>query len=305
MLTCDEYLMPGSLAEAFDLIERHRGAYRLVAGASDLLAYAREGRGGDLHVPALIDLTRVAELGGFERRGSRIVLGANTTIGDFLACPALRAATPVMRHCAGWFADDQIRAQATLVGNLVNASPAADGLPPMLALNATVTFRRRVGVGVEERTVPVEAFMTGPGRTCLPPDAIVTAIECDVLDGYGTAFEKVGHRRSLVISTVCLAALVQVDGASGRLTDVRLALAAVGPVPQRLRAIERRLVGQPADRPSIEAAVREPGDWVQSRTRQAYRREVVRNFIVRGLVNALAEIGMPAGGSTTEEAQHV
>ena len=143
MLNCDEYLMPESLDEAFDLIERHAGRYRIVAGATDLLPWAREGRAGDVHYPVLIDISRVPELDGVERRGDRLRLGANTTFADFLNDAELREALPIMPHVAVWFADDQIRELATLAGNLINASPAADGTPPMIALNGTVTLECR------------------------------------------------------------------------------------------------------------------------------------------------------------------
>lgn len=304
MLTCDEYLMPESLAAAFEMIERHRGGYRLVAGATDTLPYAREGRGGDVHYPAVVDLGRVAELDGVERRGDRIRLGANTPIAAFLRDPLLQAELPVMRHCAVWFADDQIREQATVGGNLINASPAADATPPLLAMNATVTFERRIGGERRAETVPLEDFVTGPGRTVLPRDAILTTIECDAMAGYGSAFEKVGHRRSLVISTVCVAALVQVDRAERRFGDVRLALGAVAPVPRRLREIERRLAGRPLTPATIRDAIDAAPDLVRSRSRQAYRREVVRNFIIRAIADALAEAGAALSEDLHQELSH-
>ena len=292
MLNCDEYLMPESLDEAFDLIERHAGRYRIVAGATDLLPWAREGRAGDVHYPVLIDISRVPELDGVERRGDRLRLGANTTFADFLNDAELREALPIMPHVAVWFADDQIRELATLAGNLINASPAADGTPPMIALNGTVTLECRRDGARRRRELDLTGFVTGPAPTRIKPGEILTAIECDALAGYGSAFEKVGHRRSLVISTVCVAALVKLDEAGAVFEDVRLALAAVGPVPVRLTECEEFLVGRPATADVIEEASRLPIERVQSRTRQDYRREVVENFVARALTDALAELGV-------------
>lgn len=292
MLNCDEYLMPGSLSEAFDLMERHDGGYRIVAGATDLLPWAREGRAGDVHYPALIDISRIPELKGAKLHDGRLRMGANTTFADFLDDPFLRKMLPVMPHVSVWFADDQIREQATLAGNIINASPAADGTPPMIALNGVVTLQSRRNGTQHERSLPIVDFVTGPAATRIEDGEILTAIECDALPGYGTSFEKVGHRRSLVISTVCVACLVKLDEDQSHFEDVRLSLAAVGPVPSRLSQCEAFLIGKPVDAQVIREAARLPVDLVQSRTRQEYRREVVFGFVERAIVDALQELGV-------------
>ena len=132
MLLCDEYGTPQTLSEAFDMIEAHRGRYRLVAGATDLLPWAREGRAGDVHIPVLIDIARIPELRERSVSDTRVRLGAATPIQRFLDDPMLGCAMPAMPRCAVWFADDQLREAATIGGNIVNASPAADGTPPLL-----------------------------------------------------------------------------------------------------------------------------------------------------------------------------
>jgi carbon-monoxide dehydrogenase medium subunit/xanthine dehydrogenase FAD-binding subunit len=292
MLTCDDYLMPDTLDAALDLVATHGHQCRVVAGATDTLPWAREGRAGDVHVPVIVDVGEVAEMKGYARDGDRLRLGANVTFADFLDDPVLGELLPVMPYVAVWFADDQIRAQATLAGNIVNASPAADGTPAMIALDAEVTLERKDGAGRARRTMKLTDFVRGPGQTALEAGELLTAIECDVLPGYGAAFEKVGHRRSLVISTVCVAALVKLDAATARFEDVRLGLAAVGPVPVRLAECETHLIGAPVDRASIRAAAALVDDRIQSRTRHAYRREVLANFVERAIDDALATLGV-------------
>src|SRR5262245_43817465 len=120
MLTCDIYLSPKSLAAAFDAIAAYPG-HRLIAGATDTYPWAREGRAGDVHVPALIDVSSIAELRERTFTDKRVRLGAATPIQRFLDDPELARALPCMPRCAVWFADDQIRAQATIGGNIVNA----------------------------------------------------------------------------------------------------------------------------------------------------------------------------------------
>lgn len=145
-------------------MDAHSGRYRLVAGCTDILPWARPARAGDVHNPALIDLGRVAELQGVERRGERIRLGAGTTFQQFLEDPFLRIHLPVMPKCAIWFADDQIRQQATLAGNLVNASPAADGTPPMVAMDGAVTLVSRRNGTMGQRELPLSEFVIGPAE---------------------------------------------------------------------------------------------------------------------------------------------
>ncbi len=290
MLTFDHYLTPKSLDEAFDVLQRMPAA-RLLAGATDLLPWAREGRAGDVHLPAVVDLSRIPALGGISQEGARIRIGATTPISALQRHPLLMQQAPVLGACALWFADDQIREQATVGGNLVNASPAGDTQPALLALNTRVTLVRRGGDRLLERSVPLSEFILGPSRTMLQPGEILLRMEFDALPDHGVAFEKVGHRRSLAISTVCLATLVHLD-ANKRIDDLRIAIGAVGPVPERLTDIEDLLTGViPTPAALRDASVR-VADRVRSRSRQSYRREVLSNFVERSLAAAIAHAGL-------------
>ncbi|HKA80008.1 MAG TPA: FAD binding domain-containing protein [Xanthobacteraceae bacterium] len=291
MLLCDEYLTPATLDEAFDAMARTAGRHRIVAGATDTLPWAREGRAGDVHVPVLIDVAKIPELRERSVDERRVRIGAATPIQRFLDDPALARALPCMPRCAVWFADDQIRESATIGGNIVNASPAADGTPGLIAHEAHVELAKRQGGGITRRRVKLDQFVTGPGRTALEPGELLVAIECDALPGYGGSFEKVGHRRSLVISLVCLAALVKLDAAGRAFEDVRLAIAGIGPVPKRLADVEAFLRSHPVSAERLEQAADMPVELVASRTRQGYRREVVRGFMLRGLINAVQRAG--------------
>ena len=291
MLLCDEYLTPATLDEAFDAIARNAGRYRLVAGATDTLPWAREGRAGDVHVPVLIDVARIPELRERSVDERRVRIGAATPIQRFLDDTALARALPCMPRCAVWFADDQIRESATIGGNIVNASPAADATPGLIAHDAYVELATRQGGVITRRRLKLDQFVTGPGQTALAPGELLVAVECDALPGYGGSFEKVGHRRSLVISLVCLAALVRLDAAGRAFEDVRLAIAGIGPVPKRLPEVEAFLRSGPLSAERLEQAADMPVGLVASRTRQAYRREVVRGFVMRGVINAVQRAG--------------
>lgn len=291
MLTCDNYLTAATLADAFDAMEAYRGRYRLIAGATDILPWAREGRAGDVHIPVLIDIASIPELNIRERSGGTVRLGAATRFQRFLDDKLLVQALPSMPFCAVWFADDQIRESATIGGNLVNASPAADGTPALLAHDARVTLASRNDGKVQLRTMPLSEFAIGPSKTTLGTDEILVEVACPALPKHGGAFEKVGHRRSLVISTVCVAALTQIDDSGDRFADVKLAVAGIGPVPRRMSTIEAELKGKPISASLLEDAAGTAGDLVASRSRQDYRREVVRGFVLRALINAAKRAG--------------
>jgi len=303
VLTFDHYLTPTTLDSAFDALERIPGA-RIVAGATDLLPWAREGRAGDVHLPALVDVSRIPQLLGVSVERGRVHMGAATPIAAFQNDPLLQRHAPVLGCCAVWFADDQIREQATVGGNLVNASPAGDSQPALLAMNAGVTLARREGGQILERSMPLSEFILAPGQTQLRPHEIMTRLQMDAVPGHGAAFEKVGHRRSLVISTVCLAALVRLDWARRRIEDCRIAIGAVGPVPERLADVERLLVGQAPASELVRQAAGLAADRVRSRSRQEYRREVLVNFVERALAAALGHAGLELV-RLPKEASHV
>lgn len=287
MLTCDTYNMPTTLRHALELWSEAPEGSRLVSGATDILPWAREGRAGDVHIPSLIDVTRVAEFEGHSVANGRIRLGANTVYQDFLTDGVLKNLLPCMPYCAIWFADDQIREQATLAGNLANASPVADGTPAVVALNGTIELARLENSEIKTRVFTVYDFILGPGQTVLKPGEIITSVSLDAVGGYGGSFQKVGQRRSLVISVACCAALVKADITGRFFDDVRLALGGVGPRPMRLNAVESRLRGEKISRQTINAAAQLAADEVASRSRKEYRRSVVIGFVKAGIEEAL------------------
>ena len=291
MLTFDHYFTCRTLEEAFDALDRVPGA-RIVAGATDLLPWARDGRAGDVHLPALVDVSRIPELGELSVTGGRIRMGAATPIAAFQHDARLLAEAPVLARCAVWFADDQLREQATIGGNIVNASPAGDSQPALLALNAQVHLARRAAGAIRRRTMPLAAFILGPSKVDLQEGEILTGFDLEAVPGWGGAFEKVGHRRSLVISTVCLAALARLDWGKRRVEELRVAIGAVGPVPRRLPDVEALLAGKAPTPALLRDAAELATDQVRSRTRQEYRREVLVNFIERGIQSALAQAGL-------------
>jgi N-methylhydantoinase B len=233
-----EYLRPTSLAEAIAL--KASRPLMVVAGATDHFPAAvgraawGGGAGGDL-----LDITGVPGLRGIGEEGGVWRFGALTTWTD-VARARLPDRFDGLRQAALEIGGIQVQNAGTLAGNICNASPAADGVPCLLALDATVEAASVGGV----RRIPMADFITGYRRTALAPDEIVTAIEVPVGGGRG-GFVKLGARRYLVISIAMVAAVVD-TGDDGRIRQARVAIGACGPKAVRLAALEAWLAGRPA-----------------------------------------------------------
>lgn len=233
------YLRPRSLPEALEAAAD--GSRLVVAGGTDVYP-AHVTR--PIERPVL-DISRVSGLRGIGRDdavgGWR--LGSLTTWTDVAEASSLPAAFDGLRAAARQVGGRQIQNQGTIAGNIVTASPAADGTPNLLVLDAVVEVASAAR-GV--RRVPVREFVTGYRSTLLAPDELVTAVVVpDPPAGARSTFHKLGSRAYLVISIVSVAALVVVD--DGVVRDARVAVGACAPVPSRLVALEAALVGRPAD----------------------------------------------------------
>ena len=228
------YRRPGDLAEALDVLARDRPT--VLAGGTDVFA-ARDA--GSLDAPVL-DLSRLVDLRAIRGGPAGWRIGALATWSD-LAAAALPPGLTCLQQAAREIGGRQIQNRGTLGGNLCNASPAADGVPPLLALDARVELASGRGT----RELAVAEFVLGNRRTALAPDELLTAVRVPAAsDTARSVFLKLGHRRYLVISVVMLAAFADVDDAD-RVTRIGIAVGACSAAACRLTALEQRLLGAP------------------------------------------------------------
>ena len=231
------YLRARDLGGALDALAD--GRLSLLAGGTDWYP-ARVGR--SLHGEHVLDLGGLAELRGVSEAGDQWRIGALTTWSDLLAAP-LPACFDGFKRAAREVGGVQVQNTGTLAGNLCNASPAADGTPNLLVLDAEVELCSRRGT----RCLPVAEFVTGNRRTARRPDELVSALLVPKLPGAArSGFLKLGARRYLVISIVMVAVVVVPD-AAGRVIDARVAVGACSEVAMRLPAVESALRGQMLD----------------------------------------------------------
>jgi CO/xanthine dehydrogenase FAD-binding subunit len=274
------YLRPTELEEALAALAA--GPRVVLAGGTDFYP-ARVGK------PLDDDVLDITALGGLRRiadEGDRHRIGALTTWSD-----VIRANLPPwfdgLKLAAREVGGAQVQNAGTVVGNLCNASPAADGVPCLLALDATVELASAGG----GRTISLAEFITGNRKTTRRGDELVTAIGIPKPRNPARAvFLKLGARRYLVISIVMVAAVVE-RGADGAVAAARIAVGSCSAVAKRLHGLERRLVGRPLDRGLAEVveegdvSVLSPIDDVRGSA--AYRRDAARTLVCR----ALADLG--------------
>lgn len=245
------YLQPRALDEALAALALTPRA--ILAGGTDFYP-ARVGRPVD-DTP-LIDITRIDALRGIVAEADGWRIGAATTWTDVLAAPlpsALRGLQLAAREVGGV----QIQNTGTVAGNLCNASPAADGVPALLALDASVELASVRG----KRVVPLAAFITGPRRTVRSNDELVTAVLIPRWSSAARAsFLKLGARKYLVISIAMVAATIEPD-AAGKVQRAAIAIGACSPVALRLPALEARLLGRSLDAALADAV--QAGDFAQ------------------------------------------
>ncbi len=270
------YLRPERLEDALDALGS-RGL-TVLAGGTDFYP-ARVGQALDEDV---LDITALAELQGIRDGGDHWRLGAGVTWSALREAglpPCFDGLKAAAREIGGL----QVQNAGTVVGNLCNASPAADGAPNLMALDAHVELAGAQG----RRSLPVEDFMTGNRETQRRPDELVTAIRIPKpAVGTVSGFAKLGARRYLVISIVMLGIVIEPEG--GRVGSARLAVGACSPVARRLRELEAALEGRALDgglgealeNTHLEAALT-PIDDI--RATAAYRREAAATLIRREL----------------------
>jgi CO/xanthine dehydrogenase FAD-binding subunit len=273
------YLRPAKLDEALDALAA--GAFTVLAGGTDHYP-ARVGRNPEERI---LDLTALAALRGIARTATGWRIGATTTWSDVIEAP-LPPLLDVLKLAAREVGGVQIQNAGTVAGNLCNASPAADGVPALLALDAAVELASRRGV----RTLQLEEFIVGPRKTACQADEIVTALLVPAPRYEGRSdFLKLGARKYLVISIAMVAVVLEVEDSVVR--QARVAVGACSPVALRLRNLEIALAG--SSLAGSAACVRaehfdvlEPIDDV--RASADYRRHAAR-VIVRRALERLAE----------------
>jgi carbon-monoxide dehydrogenase medium subunit len=280
-------LRPASRAEALDALARHGETARIVAGGTDVLV---ELQRGVKPTETLIDVSALRELKYVRRepettaRQETIAIGGLATHNDVLAAPFARSAMlPLAQACAEVGAP-QIRARATIAGNIVTASPANDTIAALIALDAEVVL---ISSARGERVLPLDDFYTGFRATRLAPDELIREIRFPALHTSRRGiFLKLGLRRAQAISVIDVAVVLSLDHADTA-GDARIALGCLAPTVVRARAAEAFLLGKRLDAATCPEAGRraceDASPIADVRGSAEYRRTTLAALITRAL----------------------
>ena len=269
------YVRPRTLDEAVQVLETP--GMQILAGGTDFYP-AHVGR--TVTAPVL-DITGIREIAGITTSADHVRIGAGATWSQLIATP-LPACFDALKAAAREVGSIQIQNRATIAGNLCNASPAADGVPPLLTLDAEVELLSRAGM----RRLPLEEFITGNRMTERKANEILSAIIVPLTIDGPSAFVKLGARRYLVISIAMVAAVIERDG-KGAVAQAQIAVGSCSAVARRLRELEQRLYGAPCKLglgDLVEAdhlAALSPIDDL--RATAAYRRDAARTLVARAI----------------------
>jgi CO/xanthine dehydrogenase FAD-binding subunit len=269
------FLRPRSLQEAIDALATP--GIQILAGGTDFYPAL-----GDRHLSApVLDITAIGELSGIREESGAFRIAGGTSWSQLVATP-LPSCFDALKAAAREVGSIQIQNRGTIAGNLCNASPAADGVPPLLALDAEVELISRSGT----RRLELAEFITGNRKTERRPDELLSAVLVPRTIEGPSVFLKLGARRYLVISIAMVAAILEGDG-KGRVGKARIAIGSCSAVARRLPELERALIGAPMSQgigdlvEPLHLASLSPIDDV--RATASYRRDAARTLVARAL----------------------
>ena len=276
-----ELIAPGELQAVVALLADEPGKWLPIAGGTDVMVQYSAGK---LSARKLVSIANLTELQTIDVLPDEIRIGAGCTYSSLRSHNVIAAEFSLLASAARWTGGIANQNRGTLGGNIVNASPAADSLPALLAYEAELILISVRG----ERRVPYLGFHTGYKKMQLAPDELIRAV-ClrREFSSYLHYARKVGARNAQAISKVCVAAVGRLGVNQLLVEDIRIALGSVAPVPIRLTEVERLVKGKPIDaellrlvRSAVASAI-QPIDDIRSTAR--YRAAVAGNLVVEFL----------------------
>jgi xanthine dehydrogenase FAD-binding subunit len=276
------YMAPRSLPEALEILQERAGEVKVLAGGTDLLVQMKEGTARPAH---LLDISGLDALRGIRRQQGHLWIGPLTTHHELAHSGLVQEHGLALAQGAGEVGSPQIRHRGTIGGNIANASPAADTVPPLVVLEAEV----EISSGSSSRWMAVESLLTGPAQTALRSEELITAVRFPLHPRNSRSrYDKFGSRNALSIAVASVAVAAATD-ASGQLAEVRIALGSVGPTVLRASGAEDLLAGEGLSEDLIVRAAASAGQQCcpidDIRGSAWYRRQLVSALLARMLLS--------------------
>lgn len=279
-----QYHAPSSVAEAVKLLDDYGFEATILAGGTDLLPKMKQALIKPLHV---VNLKRIPELAGVHEEATQIRIGALTRLRDLEHNTIVTEKLPLLHDAVVAIGSVQIRNMATIGGNLCNASPAADSAQALIALGSYANIAGPLG----ERSVDLERFFTGPGKTVLGRGELLTSITLPYPEeNCSGVFLKLG-RTSLDLATVSISVGAKVSREV--IESIRVVMGAVAPTPLRLRNVEQHLIKKKLTEEIIEEAGRLVAESIKPitdiRGTAEYRRLASKGLALEALTRILED----------------
>ena len=270
-----QLISPASLGEALDVLARNEGKWKPFAGGTDLMVLLEAG---NLPHKNYLNIWNLPELRGIEVTDTHVTLGALTTYTEVQNNEVLREEFPMLCQAASETGGLAIQNRGTIGGNIVNASPAADSLPALLAYDADLELVSAKG----SRTIPYHSFHTGYKQMNIRPDELLRSIRLPRPTKESKHYyRKVGTRKAQAISKVCFAGVARMN--ADQIADVRIALGSVAPIPVRCvqteGALRNQVVGAEALAAAKSALMAEIAPIDDLRSTRDYRLRVSLNLL--------------------------
>ena len=283
-----EYVAPKEVGEVCSLLQRHETNAQVLAGGTDLLVSMKQRSRSPRYVIGLKQVPDLDRLSYQDKEALR--LGPLVTHQILVEDPVIRKRFGGLWTACSKIGTPQIRNMGTVGGNLCNGSPSADCAPPLIAFQAVVKV-----IGVKgERSLPLEEFFLGPGKTALQAGEILIEIVVPCPPSRsGLVYVKLPARTAVDIAAVGVAAYITLDGKNEVCRDVRIVMGAVAPTPIRSRKAEEILKGQKVREAVIQKAAQIASEEARPisdvRSSAAYRKEMVSVLTKQAIEQALAQ----------------
>jgi CO/xanthine dehydrogenase FAD-binding subunit len=275
-----EFYQPDALINALQLKRDCKGA-SLLAGGTDFVVAMHHGRAPE---GSLIDLSKLQELRGISIEDEHIAIGPMTSFTEIADSEILNDAANALCEAAKTVGSPQIRNRATIGGNICNASAAADGLTPLLCLDAKIELKSLTANGtVNLRVLPLEDYLIKNNQTAINSNEIMTGIILKLPHaGTFSSFKKIGRRNALAIARLSGCCLIKLNG--NMVENLRFALGAATSKPERITAVEELLTGRELTGKILTEAGKHAAKYVQKQTgtraSSSYKLPVIEKFAV-------------------------
>ena len=240
----EAFYRPDTIDSALALLDSISGA-KIIAGGTDLVIVINERK---INPPALVDITDIGEMRRIWEERDTLHIGAAVTFSELQSSELVRRYCPSLCEAASEMGAVQIRNLATIGGNVANAAAAADGVPPLLSMNAIATVRSVNNT----RYVPLPEIITGINKNSLATNEMISEFQIQDLPNTMKVFEKIGRRKALAISRINLAVCAELSGRM--IKRIAIVVGAVGKTAYRVKEVEEYLYNKELSEPVILSA---------------------------------------------------